>query len=437
MPGNCGLTGRGPLDTVTVFAGRPPREESNSRAGSRTWQRRRSAAHQRSLPLISFRGPRLIPFLGPASFRAKSAPFGLAAFLLLATPSAFSFPLVAKDTPNDGGGSVTVEWSAPGAVPKQWVLVRRERGGTFAPLATIDGAVQSYRDDAAGPDGSYEYQLVAAPMGSASDSEISGPARAIANWFDSTKLNVLVVAGIFFALLFFYIRQAEAGKRWTFRKIPGLDAIEEAIGRATEMGKGVLYIPGVQEIDDIQTIASMILLSRVSKMCAKYETDLLIPTNAPGVFTVAEEVVKSGYADVGRTDAYRNDQVRYITSEQFAYVSAVNGLMLRTKPAANLLLGAFFAESLLLAETGHSIGAIQIAGTANVHQMPFFVVACDYTLIGEEYYAASALLSADNRLLGSLKASDTVKIVIVAVIVVGAILTSLGQHGFLDLFATQ
>ena len=103
--------------------------------------------------------------------------------------------------------------------------------------------------------------------------------------------------------------------------------------------------------------------------------------------------------------------IRSATSptEQFAYVAAVNGMMLRDKPAANLFLGGFFAESLLLAETGHSIGAIQIAGTANVHQMPFFVVACDYTLIGEEYYAASALLSNDPRLLGSLKSSDTVE----------------------------
>jgi hypothetical protein len=117
-------------------------------------------------------------------------------------------------------------------------------------------------------------------------------------------------------------------------------------------------------------------------------------------------------------------------------VAAVNGTMLRERPAANLLLGAFFAESLLLAETGHSIGAIQIAGTANVHQMPFFVVACDYTLIGEEYYAASALLSNDARLLGSLKSSDTVKIVLIAVIVVGSILASSGFTQFAAWWAT-
>ena len=356
--------------------------------------------------------------------------------LLLASPAA-AFPLKASDTPNDGGGSITLEWTAPAPVAKEWVLVRRERGGTFAPVITIEGTAHSFRDGAVQTGVFYEYQLVAQPTDPQLDSEVSAPTRAFAAWFDRTKLNVLVVAGIFFFLLFFYIRQAESGVRWSFRKIPGLAAIEEAIGRATEMGRGILYVPGVQEIDDIQTIASMILLTKVARMAAKYETNLLVPANSPGVYTVAEEVVKSAYADVGRSDAYRSDQVRYITSEQFAYVAAVNGIMLRERPAANFLLGAFFAESLLLAETGHSVGAIQIAGTANVHQMPFFVVACDYTLIGEEYFAASALLSNDARLLGSLKASDTVKIFLIAVIVAGSLLLTFGQSWLTGFFATQ
>jgi len=373
---------------------------------------------------------------GPAASLGRVALL-FAALLLGSLSSAFALSLQAKDTPNDGGGSITLQWTPPSTPPPQWTVVRRERGGTFAPLATIDGKLQTYEDDTAQPGTSYEYQLVALPTDPLLDSDVSAPAQAIANWFDGTKLNVLVVVGIFYLLLFYYIFHAERGTRWTFRKIPGLNAIEEAIGRATEMGKGVLYIPGVQDIDDIQTIASMILLSKVAKMSAKYETSLVVPTNSPGVYTVAEEVVKSAYADVGRSDAYRSDQVRYITSEQFAYVAAVNVMMLRERPAANMLLGAFFAESLLLAETGHAVGAIQIAGTANVHQMPFFVVACDYTLIGEEYYAASALLSNDSRLLGSLKASDTVKIFLIAVIVLGSILITFGQTWLGNFFGTQ
>ena len=359
--------------------------------------------------------------------------------LAFTAAEAAAFPIQAKDTPNDGGQSVTLTWTAPEPRPLQWMVVRRERGGAFAPVVTLDGGLGRYVDESETlvNGTSYEYQLVADPADPPRNSEASSAVVPSPDWLDTTKSNVLVVELLFFVVLFFTINQAHRGRRWTFRKIPGLVAIEEAIGRATEMGKGVLYIPGVQDIDDIQTIASMILLAQVSRLTAKYETKLSVPTNSPAVYTVADEVVKSGYQDVGRADAYQADMVRYLTSEQFAYVAAVNGMMLRERPAANLLLGAFFAESLLLAETGHSIGAIQIAGTANVHQMPFFVVACDYTLIGEEYYAASALLSNDPLLLGSLKSADTVKFVLILVIALGCVLATLGNPSLGVWFSTQ
>ena len=379
------------------------------------------------MPLTSF-----APFL-----RGKSAAASVLLLSLGLFPSALTaFPLQATDIPNDGGSRIGLSWRPPPNPPPQWVVLRAQPEKPFAPIDTIGGDQTAFTDETARNGIPYQYRLAALNDATFLSDE-SPPATARASWFDTAKTNVAVVIALFFALVLYYIAQAERGKKWTFRTIAGLNAIEEAIGRSTEMGKGVLYVPGVQDIDDIQTIASMIILGNVARMAAKYETPLLVPTPSPAVYTVADEVVKGAYSDVGRVDSYRSDQVRYITTEQFAYVAAVNGIMLRDRPAANLLLGAFFAESLLLAETGHEIGAIQIAGTANVHQLPFFVVACDYTLIGEEYYAASAYLSKDARLLGSLKASDTVKILLVITIIVGSVLLSMGHSWLAEFFATQ
>ncbi len=370
----------------------------------------------------------------------KFAAWILAITLGISSTPAFGIPLTAVDTPNDKGGTIALSWPASPHPPEQWAVIRVqvEPAKSFAVIDTIGGEQTGYTDENAKNGVKYQYRLAGMGQGGAGlFTDYSATAVAQASWFDTGKLNVFIVIALFLALVLYYIGQAQRGKTWSFRPIAGLTAIEEAIGRSTEMGKGVLYVPGVQDIDDIQTIASMIILGNVARMTAKYETPLMVPTNSPAVYTVADEVVKGAYADVGRNDAYRSDMVRYITSEQFAYVAAVNGMMLRERPAANLLLGAFFAESLLLAETGHETGAIQIAGTANVHQLPFFVVACDYTLIGEEYYAASAYLSKDAKLLGSLKASDTVKIVLVITIVVASVLLTLGQPGLTQFFATQ
>ena len=146
---------------------------------------------------------------------------------------------------------------------------------------------------------------------------------------------------------------------------------------------------------------------------------------------MAEESVKQGYAKAGKPEAYNPNNVRFLTSEQFAYASGVNGIMLREKPAANFMFGSFYAESLLMAETGFSTGAIQVAGTANIHQLPFFVVACDYTLIGEELFAASAYLSKEPKLLGSLKGSDLAKLLIMIYLVLGVLFVTFGIDIFL------
>jgi hypothetical protein len=148
-------------------------------------------------------------------------------------------------------------------------------------------------------------------------------------------------------------------------------------------------------------------------------------------------MVRSGYLNAGRADQYDPDSVRFISPEQFAYVASIAGVMLRDKPAAHIFMGAFFAESLLLAETGFSTGAIQVAGTANVHQLPFFVVACDYTLIGEELYAASAYLSGEPKLVGSLKGADLIKLVIITIVVVGCTLETIGIHALTQWLVTQ
>jgi hypothetical protein len=115
-----------------------------------------------------------------------------------------------------------------------------------------------------------------------------------------------------------------------------------------------------------------------------------------------------------------------VAGEQFSFTATVNGYMMRERPATNIYMGAFFAESLLLAETGNAAGSIQIAGTARPEQLPFFIAACDYTLMGEELYAASAYLSHEPIMMGGLKGQDLMKIVIVFLIIVGVLLVSFG-----------
>lgn len=236
------------------------------------------------------------------------------------------------------------------------------------------------------------------------------------------RLIVLYMALILAVIILLSINKATAGKNYFIRRIGGLNAIDEAIGRSTEMGKPVLYLTGLSDMSSIATIASISILSYVATKTAEYETSLLVPCCRSLVMNTAREVVKESYLEAGKPDAYNAENIKYITDDQFGFVSGVDGIMLREKPAANFYLGHFMAESLIYAETGNSIGAIQIAGTSEFSQIPFFVAACDYCLIGEELFAASAYLSRKPKDVGTLRGQDIAKLAIMVIVIIGVVL---------------
>ena len=351
----------------------------------------------------------------------------------------------AADTPNDRGQSITVRWTAPpvveGVPPVSGYEIWRGEGSAEPPedyegvsvgevAADATSFIDTRSDNGDVPplenDAPYRYRVIALYQDGTAESSWSEPAFAAPSLFHMGRAVALLVLAVFLTFLAAFILIAKRGRPLFIRKIAGLSAIEEAVGRATEMGKAVLYVPGSQEVTDIQTIYSMVILHSVAKMVARYGTPLIVTPGKAFVVPLAEETVRQGYLDAGHPEAFDPRNVRYLSDEQFAFTAGVDGIMLREKPAANLFLGSFYAESLILAETGFSIGAIQIAGTANIHQLPFFVVACDYALIGEEFFAATAYLSREASLLGSLKAGDWMKGALIILFVVGAVLMSTG-----------
>ena len=335
--------------------------------------------------------------------------------------------LIVSDYKYDNGNSLKLNWvpsiddQLPAGKVIGYELFRSVNGGGFERIAEFPPQKNSFQDDKVEIGSSYVYYIDALSKDTATSSaktELINPER---EWFNAGKTPLLILALIIAGSIFYFIETARRGKTLFVRKIAGLEAIDDAIGRATEMGRPILFVPGIQDMDDVQTLAGLTILGRVSRVIADYDTKIFMPVSRSLVMTAGRETIKAAYQSAGRPDAYSDDMVNYITDEQFGYVAAVDGIMVREKPATCFLLGAFFAESLILAETGNSIGAIQIAGTARPAQLPFFIAACDFTLIGEELFAASAYLSGEPKQMGSLKGQDVGKAIALIVILIGVI----------------
>ena len=231
-----------------------------------------------------------------------------------------------------------------------------------------------------------------------------------------------VTGGFLLALIIlFWVmlrRSRNRSEKSYIRRIPGIDALDEAVGRAAELGRPIVFTTGLTSLGPV-LYACLGILEDIAKKAAQYRIKLLLPQSAPDVMALIEERTRDAYRQVGRQHNFDPQNLIYLSDEQFAYSSGYVGLVHREKAASTFLFGQFNAESLILSDAGQQVGAMQVAGSVDPEQASFFVATCDYTLIGEELFAASAYISREPTLLGSLATQDIGKLFLMILILVG------------------
>lgn len=221
--------------------------------------------------------------------------------------------------------------------------------------------------------------------------------------FNVERSFTFAVLVFMFIAILYGIRRSKSGKDVTIRAIPGFVAIEEAVGRATEMGRPVHYSTGSGVITAVgapESLVSLDILAATANFCARYDCDLIVTNRNPVVHTIAESVVREAYLRHGTAENFKPENIRFVSELQFPAAAQAMGIMEREKIAANLMFGNFAAEALLLAEAAVGLEAVQIGATTNVLQVPNFVACCDYTLLGDEMFAGGAFYSRDPARLG-------------------------------------
>ncbi len=229
---------------------------------------------------------------------------------------------------------------------------------------------------------------------------------------------VLVLIVLLVGPVLFYIWKANKGLEVFVRRIPGIDAVDEAIGRSVEMGRAMSFTSGLTGVSPL-LYAILGVLRYVGRKAAVYKSRLFVPCSDPEALALTDATLQNAYRTEGRFSNYNPAMIRFLSEEQFAFASGYQGLMHRENVGSAFLFGRFAAESLILAEAGQQVGAVQVAATTSPEQIPFFLTTCDYTLIGEELYAAGAYLSQDPVQTGSLRGQDIAKVVILLLIFLG------------------
>ncbi len=250
---------------------------------------------------------------------------------------------------------------------------------------------------------------------------------------------IFLLASVLLFYIFMYV--GRRGWKLSIRTFPAVEALPEAVGRAAEMGRPIYYTTGyaMETISNPdqgpQTIAGISILGHVTKLCAKSGVKISYFTPIADSLPLVEETMRNAYLEEGKPEDFDPSSIRFL-SGQSPYLTATLGFMQRERPASNIFMGGFYYESVVMGEAGNTIGAMQIAGTANTHQMPFLIATCDYAMIGEELYAASAEITQNPDVLGCIKGEDIMKIVLLAILGIGFILSFLGVTFLRDILRT-
>ena len=206
----------------------------------------------------------------------------------------------------------------------------------------------------------------------------------------------------------------------------------EAIGRAVEMGKPVLFSTGhagagLTSANAGAHMAGMSMLSYSATTCATLGAKIIFVPGFAEMIPMGENIIQEAYRTAGSEEMISQDMVRYVSDNPHAYNIGCIAVMRQEETAANILIGAFWSsDALVIAGAGALTGAVQIGGGTNIGCVSNFIATCNYVIIGEEVPAAGAYASGDIPMLNSIIAGDYLKFIIIALAVVGSVLVSFG-----------
>jgi len=254
----------------------------------------------------------------------------------------------------------------------------------------------------------------------------------------SGRITGLVLLALVFVITLYLM---SGGKKPYVRRVPGLDAMEDAVGRATEMGKPVVASYGWAFSGfDYWTVAGLTILSHVAKLCAKTNTRLLVPTGGSEgsyiVRPVAVEIVKNAYDVEGKGDMFNENDLPFLSGSQFAMGTGFAGMLLSNRPGSMIMAGSSAADAMMIAEVSNQVGAITITAPTYIGNVAALACASDYVMIGEEAVAAGAYLSQEPAQLASIRTQDIYKFIGIGLILLGWVLTAVGSNLIQQIMST-
>jgi hypothetical protein len=250
-----------------------------------------------------------------------------------------------------------------------------------------------------------------------------------------TQQSLMLAVFLPFLIPFFYFlyRAPRSATRPHLRAIPAYESLKKLLSRAAETGQAVHVSVGTGGISGVQTadtLAGLYTLEFLADRAANSDIPPLASATDPTTFPAILDQLRRAYERQGYPEEFRLDQARYIAppvnGSAIPYAAGVMDILRNEPITANVMVGSFGDEYLIMTEPEAQRDRPQIGGTSNPNVLPFTYLTMTEPLLGEEIYAAGAYLLDRVGHYTSLIAQDVFRIVLIIVVLAVVIARSLG-----------
>jgi len=236
--------------------------------------------------------------------------------------------------------------------------------------------------------------------------------------------TVLVAAGLLLGLTFLQRRSTP-----TFREIAAFAHLKRAIGISVEDGTRLhisLGRGGMQTPEAAPGLAGLAMLRHLSEQTSVSDNPPIVTSGAADLAILSRDSLQAGYKAAGAGDIYNPATGRLTGLTPFSFAAGAIPDMRDENVSANILIGYFGPEIGLLTDTAERTNSPSVAGTVDLAAQAVLYASANEPLIGEELFAAGAYSNAGSAHQASLQAQDILRLIIIAVLVVGSLLKLVG-----------
>ncbi len=245
---------------------------------------------------------------------------------------------------------------------------------------------------------------------------------------DITIGLALIILLAFLVLSRWFMARFKAGYRPRLRRIAGFSRLRHLLAEAVETGRPLhlsVGVGGVGNETTADTLAGLSVLGYLARQSAQTGTPPIVTTADPAAMLAAQNTARSAARGSAAEAAVSAGQVRWVAPQPAAYAAGVMNLLDAGQAGANVMVGKFGDEYLLMGETAARRRLPHIGGAGDPNTLPFIYVTAQETLLGEDIYAAGAYLQRRPTQVAGLLAQDVLRWLIGAAVLGGILVQTL------------